>query len=85
MNRRELGTSGLNASRLGLGGNTFGPPRIDRSTTIRVIHAALDAGVNFIDTAIVYGSGQSETFIGEALRGHREQALCTPACGTARV
>jgi aryl-alcohol dehydrogenase-like predicted oxidoreductase len=72
---RELGCSGLQVSVLGLGGNTFGPPRIDSATTTQVIHAALAAGINFIDTAIMYGGGQSETFIGEALRGRRDQAV----------
>jgi aryl-alcohol dehydrogenase-like predicted oxidoreductase len=73
--QRELGSSGLIASRLGLGGNTFGPPRIDEAASIRVVHAALDAGVNFIDTALVYGSGQSEHFVGRALAGRRDEAI----------
>jgi aryl-alcohol dehydrogenase-like predicted oxidoreductase len=72
---RELGRSGLQVSVLGLGGNTFGPPRIDSATTTKVIHAALTAGINFIDTAITYGGGQSETFIGKALRGRHDQAV----------
>jgi aryl-alcohol dehydrogenase-like predicted oxidoreductase len=75
MKLNQLGSSELTVTALGLGGNTFGPPRIDEATTCRVIHAALDAGVNFIDTAIGYGGGQSEIFIGNALRGRRDQAV----------
>jgi aryl-alcohol dehydrogenase-like predicted oxidoreductase len=72
---RSLGRSGLEVSVLGLGGNTFGPPRIDAATTTEVINAALDRGINFIDTAITYGGGESERYIGAALRGRRDQAV----------
>jgi aryl-alcohol dehydrogenase-like predicted oxidoreductase len=72
---RTLGESSLQASVLGLGGNTFGPPRLDAEQSTRVIHAALDLGVTFIDTAAVYGQGHSEVFLGAALRSHRDRTL----------
>jgi aryl-alcohol dehydrogenase-like predicted oxidoreductase len=56
---RQLGRSSLRVSAVGLGGNTFGPPRIDESASIRVIHAAIDLGVNFVDTALTYTRGDS--------------------------
>jgi aryl-alcohol dehydrogenase-like predicted oxidoreductase len=75
VNTGALGGTALQASVLGLGGNTFGPPRLDAGQSTRVIHAALDLGVTFIDTATVYGQGHSESFIGEALRGRRDKTL----------
>lgn len=71
---RNLGGSSLKTSIVGLGGNTFGPPRIDEQMTHRVIHAAQDLGINFVDTAIGYGEGESERYIGTALTdGRREE------------
>lgn len=70
--RRSLGSSGIEVSLLGLGGNVFGPPRLDLDATRRVIDAAIDLGVNFVDTAIVYGEGQSESLLGEVLDGRRD-------------
>jgi aryl-alcohol dehydrogenase-like predicted oxidoreductase len=72
---RPLGGTDLQASVLGLGGNTFGPPRLDAAQSTRVIRAALERGVTFVDTAAVYGHGRSESFLGEALRGHRDETL----------
>src|SRR6266496_6457474 len=63
---RTLGP--LEVSVVGLGCNNFGR-RVDQAGTRAVVDAALDAGVNFFDTAESYGGGQSETFLGEALRG----------------
>jgi len=80
MEYRPLGTSGLKVSALGLGGNSFGP-RVDEQGTARVIHQALDLGVTFIDTANIYGSGQSEIFIGKALKGRRAQAVIATKFG----
>lgn len=73
--KRRLGTSDLEVSVVGLGGNTFGPPRLDAEQSARVIHAALDLGVNFVDTAIGYGEGHSEEFIGNALGNRRDEML----------
>ncbi len=71
MEYRNLGGSSLSVSVVGLGGNTFGPPRIDEAATHRVIHAAQDLGVSFVDTAIGYGEGESERYIGTALADGR--------------
>src|SRR4051812_18581985 len=78
MRMRTLGP--LEVSVLGLGCNNFGR-RVDQTRTRAVVDAALDAGVNFFDTAESYGGGQSETFLGEALRGRREQAVLATKFG----
>jgi len=70
--RRALGDSGLTASVAGIGGNVFGPPRLDQAQTNAIIAAALDLGVDFIDTANVYGQGQSEEMIGRAIGTRRD-------------
>jgi aryl-alcohol dehydrogenase-like predicted oxidoreductase len=75
MKYRKLGGSDIAVSVLGLGGNTFGPPRIDATTTKDVIRHALDYGVNFIDTAIGYGGGESERYIGSAVKGRRDKVV----------
>lgn len=74
MRYRRLGSSGLKVSVLGLGGNTFGR-FADADQTARIVHAALDLGVNFFDTADIYSQGTSEEFLGRALAGRRGQAL----------
>jgi aryl-alcohol dehydrogenase-like predicted oxidoreductase len=74
MQYRNLGKSGLKVSAIGLGTNQFGG-KVDQAGTKEIIAAALDFGVNFIDTADVYQSGRSEEFIGAALQGRRDQAL----------
>jgi aryl-alcohol dehydrogenase-like predicted oxidoreductase len=77
---RNLGTSGLKVSQLGLGTNSFGG-RADRKTSIDIIHAALDNGITFIDTANGYTQGQSEQIIGEALKDRRTQAVVATKAG----
>ncbi len=74
MNYRSLGKSGLKVSAIGLGTNQFGG-KVDAGLTKNIIHAALDIGINFIDTADVYQDGLSEEFIGRALAGRRQEAL----------
>jgi len=74
MQYRSLGSSGLKVSAIGLGTNQFGG-KVDLGITKDIISAALDAGVNLIDTADVYQEGRSEEFIGKALKGRRDQAL----------
>jgi len=64
----------------GLGANPFGS-RADEDTSIRIIHHALDHGVNLIDTANSYTDGHSERIIGKALQGRREQAVLATKCG----
>jgi len=68
MELRKLGSSGLKVSVVGIGCNNFGM-RCDAATTADVVSAALDNGINFFDTADVYGRGQSEEFLGKALKG----------------
>lgn len=94
LEKRTLGSSDIEVSLLGLGGNTFGPPRIDYEMTEKVIHAALDAGITFLDTATGYTGGVSEQFIGDALKGKRDRAVIgtkfnfnkvEPGGGAARV
>ena len=69
----SLGRTGLQVSEIGLGGNTFGPPRLDKESSIACLRRAEELGVNFIDTAAIYGEGHSESFIGEALAGQRNR------------
>ena len=81
MSKRRLGP--LEASLVGLGCNNFGR-RVDQAGTHAVVDAALDAGVTFFDTAESYGGGQSETFLGHALRGRREQVVLATKFGGGR-
>lgn len=74
MQLRRLGDSGLKVSVIGLGCNNFGM-RIDQAQTRMVVDAALDCGVNFFDTADIYGAAKSEVFLGEALKGKRDKAV----------
>ena len=74
MDLRNLGRSGLKVSAIGLGCNNFGM-RIDQAQTQAVVDAALDAGINFFDTADIYGGAQSEVFLGQALAGKRDRAI----------
>ena len=83
MKYRRLGTSGLEVSALGLGTNAFGK-RADRETSIRLIHQALDSGVNFIDTANIYASSESERIIGEALADRRQGVVLATKAGLVR-
>jgi aryl-alcohol dehydrogenase-like predicted oxidoreductase len=78
MEYRSLGS--LKVSLVGLGCNNFGW-RTDAAGTAAVVDAALDAGVNFFDTADVYGSGQSEEFLGKALKGRRDKAIIATKFG----
>ena len=70
MRFNTLGRSGVTVSNLCLGAMMFGKDgNPDHEDCVRLVHAALDAGVNFIDTADVYGYGESEEIVGKALRG----------------
>jgi aryl-alcohol dehydrogenase-like predicted oxidoreductase len=76
----ELGQSGLRVSRVGLGCNNFGR-RLDLEGTRAVAEAALGEGINFFDTADVYGGGDSERFLGESLEGQRDQVVLATKFG----
>lgn len=77
---RTLGTSNLQVSILGIGCNAFGS-RIDQESTTSVVHAALDAGVNFFDTSDTYGLGQSEQMLGAALGSRRNDVIIATKFG----
>lgn len=74
MQYRLLGNSGLRVSVVGMGTNQFGG-KVDGDGVRRIIHHALDAGVNFIDTADSYTSGRSEETIGKAIAGRRREVV----------
>ncbi len=81
MEQVDLGSSGLRASRVGLGCNNFGG-RVDLAGTRAVVDAALDAGITFFDTAELYGNGgDSERFLGEILEGRRDRAVIATKVG----
>src|SRR5438445_407364 len=77
MEKRTLGRTGVHVSPLCLGAMMFGAwGETDHDEAIRIIHRALDAGVNFIDTADVYSRGESEEIVGKALSdGRRENVV----------
>lgn len=86
MIRKALGKSDLMVSRLGLGcmgmSEFYGPG--DEAESIRTIHRALALGVNFLDTADIYGQGSNEELVGKALRDRREQAVLATKFGNVR-
>jgi aryl-alcohol dehydrogenase-like predicted oxidoreductase len=75
---RRIGS--LNVSIVGLGCNNFGG-RLDAAATASVVHAALDAGINFFDTADIYGGTKSEEFLGRALGSRRDQVIVATKFG----
>jgi len=81
MDYRLFGRTGVRVSPLCLGAMNFGGAT-DDADSIRIVHAALDAGINFVDTANVYNAGQSEVIVGKALEGRRDKVfLATKAHG----
>lgn len=74
MNYRLLGTTGVRVSPLCLGTMMFGGAT-DEETSIRIIHKAIDQGINFIDTADMYAGGKSEEIVGKALVGKWDQVV----------
>ena len=78
MRTRRIGS--LEVSVVGLGTNNFGW-RLDEPASAAVVHAALDAGVTLIDTADIYGDTESESFIGRALAGRRDEAVIATKFG----
>jgi aryl-alcohol dehydrogenase-like predicted oxidoreductase len=79
LEKRRIGS--LEVSVVGLGCNNFGT-RLDYNATADVIHAALDAGINFLDTADKYGGTKSEEFIGRALHSRRADAIIATKFGS---
>jgi methylglyoxal reductase len=86
MQYRALGNSGINASVIGLGawvmgGGTWWGKDPDDRESIATIHAALDAGMNLIDTAPAYGFGRSEEVVGKAIHDRRDNVVLATKCG----
>ncbi|HEY7623360.1 MAG TPA: aldo/keto reductase [Solirubrobacteraceae bacterium] len=76
MEYRPLGRTGVQVSKLCLGTMMFGAwGNTDHDDSIRIIHRALDAGINFVDSADVYSAGESEEIIGKALKGRRDDVV----------
>ena len=76
MEYRPLGRTGVQVSKLCLGTMMFGAwGNADHDDSIRIIHRALDAGINFVDTADVYSAGESEEIVGKALKGRRDDVV----------
>src|SRR4051812_30751197 len=76
MELRPLGRTGVSVSNLCLGTMMFGDwGTKDHDESIKIIHWALDAGVNFVDTADVYSQGESEVIVGKALQGRRDDVV----------
>jgi aryl-alcohol dehydrogenase-like predicted oxidoreductase len=73
MEYRQLGNAGVRVSIIGLGTNRFGSTSLPQTEVNRVIDAARDLGINFIDTANTYTQGQSEETLGQALKGRWEK------------
>ena len=87
MEQRELGKSGIKASALGLGlmsmSGVYGNASDEES--IRVIHYALDQGMNFLDSADMYGWGHNETLLGKALKGKRDKVIVATKFGQVKL
>lgn len=84
MKMNELGSSGIRCSAVGLGTWAMGGwmwGGNDDGAAINAIHASLDAGVNFIDTAPAYGLGHAEELVGAAIKGRRDQLVLATKCG----
>jgi aryl-alcohol dehydrogenase-like predicted oxidoreductase len=76
MDYRTLGRTGIKVSPYALGAMMFGAVgNPDHDDSIRIIHKALDAGINFVDTADAYSHGESEEIVGKALKGRRDQVV----------
>src|SRR5277367_251107 len=83
MEYRRLGRTGVTVSTLCLGAMMFGDwGAKDHEESVRIIHRALDAGINFIDTADVYSAGESEVIVGKALAdGRRDDVFLATKVG----
>ena len=82
MKQRILGGTGISVSQFALGTMMLGAMgNTDRHESVRMIHTALDAGVNFVDTADVYSLGESEEIVGQALAGRRDEVVLATKFG----
>lgn len=84
MRTRPLGQSGIEASVVGFGAWAIGGwmwGGAEEDDAIATIHAAIDEGVNLIDTAPIYGFGLSEEIVGKAIRGRRDRVVLATKCG----
>ena len=86
MRRRTLGTQGLTVSAMGLGcmGMSEFYGHAEEAQSIETIHRALDLGVNFLDTADIYGQGANEALVGKAIKGRRRQYIIATKFGMVR-
>ncbi|WP_030416962.1 aldo/keto reductase [Streptomyces sp. NRRL S-1448] len=76
MQRRILGGTGISVSEYALGAMMLGAfGNTDHADCIRIVHRALDAGINFADTADMYSAGESEEIVGKALKGRRDDVV----------
>jgi aryl-alcohol dehydrogenase-like predicted oxidoreductase len=76
MEMRTLGATGMRVSPLCLGAMMFGGiGNPDHDACVRIIHRAIDGGINFIDTADAYSRGESETIVGKAIKGRRDSLI----------
>lgn len=94
MEKRKLGKSGIELSAIGMGcwaiggpftrsgGRAMGWGDVDDAESIRAIHAGIDLGINFFDTANNYGAGHSETILAQALKGKREKVIIATKFGS---
>jgi len=82
---RTIGSTDIKVSAIGLGTWAIGGGpwwgTTDDAESIRTIHAAIDAGINLIDTAPVYGFGRSEEIVGKAIKGRRDKLIISTKCG----
>src|SRR5271170_3693364 len=86
MQQAALGSLGLKVSRMGLGcmGMSEFYGTTDDTESIQTIHLALDRGMNFLDTADMYGVGKNETLVGKAIQGRRKEVVLATKFGNQR-
>ncbi len=81
---REIGSSGIFASAVGLGTWAIGGwmwGGTDEAASLKAIEASIDAGISLIDTAPAYGLGRSEELVGQAIAGKRDKVILATKCG----
>src|SRR5262249_41178285 len=81
MQRRSFGATGMSVSEYTLGSRAFHPERGDVDEYVRIVHAALDAGINCVDSSDRYGGGCAEEVLGGALRGRRDDVIISTKFG----